>query len=224
MHSPLPSMSLGARSGRWRRGSRSRFSGMWWAPHDLDRAQKLVEEAGQLIQRAESPNWLAHSYEIRALVAYLRGDVERARALMSNALPIYLQIGNRGCSTHCLESTAAVVAAGGRPDAGAELLGTAERMRESLGVAPPPYERIVRERGMGVVKAALEPDTAARAWIVAASLASRRPWLGRTPSSGGRHRCSPLVGEVAPSASSTNELKEEDHYGLPESARNERKR
>ena len=140
------------------------FSGMWWAPRDLDRAQELVEEAGLLIQRAESPNWLAHSYELRALVAYLRGDVERAHALMSNALPIYLQIGNRGCSTHCLESTAAVVAAGGRPDAGAELLGTAERMRESLGVAPPPYERIVRERGIGVVKAALEPDTAARAW------------------------------------------------------------
>jgi hypothetical protein len=123
-----------------------------------------VEEAGLLIQRAESPNWLAHSYELRALVAYLRGDVERAHALISNALPIYLQIGNRGCSTHCLESTAAVVAAGGRPDAAAELLGTAERMRESLGVAAPPYERIVRERGIGVVKAALEPDTAARAW------------------------------------------------------------
>ena len=140
------------------------FSSMWWAPRDLDRAQELVEEAGLLIQRAESPNWLAHSYELRALVAYLRGDVERAHALMSNALPIYLQIGNRGCSTHCLESTAAVVAAGGRPDAGAELLGTAERMRESLGVAPPPYERIVRERGIGVVKAALAPDTAARAW------------------------------------------------------------
>jgi hypothetical protein len=44
------------------------------------------------------------------------------------------------------------------------LLGTAERMRESLGVAAPPYERIVRERGIGAVKAALQPDTAARAW------------------------------------------------------------
>ena len=140
------------------------FSSMWWAQSDLDRAQQLVEEAGLLIQRAESPNWLAHSYELRALVAHLRGDVESAHALISNALPIYLQIGNRGCSTHCLESTAAVVAAGGRPDAAAELLGTAERMRESLGVAAPPYERIVRERGIGAVKAALEPDTAARAW------------------------------------------------------------
>jgi hypothetical protein len=28
---------------------------------------------------------------------------------------------------------------------------------------------------------------------------------------------------MAPSSSSTNELEEEDHYGLPESARNERK-
>src|SRR5690349_9770242 len=94
------------------RGQGPGFSSMWWAQSDLDRAQKLVEEAGLLIQQAESPNWLAHSYELRALVAHLRGDVERAHALISNALPIYLQIGNRGCSTHCLESTAAVMAAG----------------------------------------------------------------------------------------------------------------
>jgi predicted ATPase/class 3 adenylate cyclase len=140
------------------------FSGMWWALRDVDRAHELVEEAGALIERAESPNWLAHSYELRALVAYLQRDVERARELLSNALPIYLQIGNRGCSTHCLESTAAVAAAAGRPELGAELLGAAERMRELLGVAPPPYERIVRERGVSAVKAALDTETAATAW------------------------------------------------------------
>ncbi len=140
------------------------FSSMWWALRDVDRAHELVEEAGALIERAESPNWLAHSYELRALVAYLRGDIERARDLLSNALPIYLQIGNRGCSTHCMESTATVAAAAGRPDIGAELLAAAERMRELLGVAPPPYERIVRERGVSAVKAALDTETAARAW------------------------------------------------------------
>jgi predicted ATPase/class 3 adenylate cyclase len=140
------------------------FSGMWWALRDVDRAHELVEEAGDLIERAESPNWLAHSYELRALVAYLRGDVERARELLSNALPIYLQIGNRGCGTHCLESTATVAAAAGRPELGAVLLAAAERMRELLGVAPPPYERIVRERGVSAVKAALDIETAATAW------------------------------------------------------------
>jgi predicted ATPase/class 3 adenylate cyclase len=140
------------------------FSGMWWALRDVDQAHELVEEAGVLIERAESPNWLAHSYELRALVAYLRGDIERARRLLSHALPIYLQIGNRGCSTHCLESTAAVAAAAGRPELGAELLGAAERMRELLGVAPPPYERIVREQGVSAVKAALDAAPAATAW------------------------------------------------------------
>jgi tetratricopeptide (TPR) repeat protein len=140
------------------------FSGMWWALRDLERAHELVEEAGVLIERAESPNWLAHSYELRALVAHLRGDAERARELLSSALPIYLRIGNRGCSTHCLESTAAVAAAAGQPHVGAELLAVAERMRELLGVAPPPYERIVREGGVRAVKAALDPETTAEAW------------------------------------------------------------
>ena len=86
-----------------------------------------------MMKGAENPNWLAHSYEFRALVAYLRGDYARARELLSSALPLYLQIGNRVCSAHCLETTAALAAATGRPDVGATLLGAAERMRELLG-------------------------------------------------------------------------------------------
>jgi hypothetical protein len=37
-------------------------------------------------------------------------------------------------------------------------------MRELLGTAAPPYERIVRERGVGDVQAALDDHTAATAW------------------------------------------------------------
>jgi hypothetical protein len=44
--------------------------------------------------------------------------------------------------------------------------------------------------------------------------------VGRVRQSGRSARALPM----APSPSSTNELKEEDHYGLPESVRNERKR
>ena len=123
-----------------------------------------MEEGGRLMEGAENPNWLAHSYEFRALVAYLRGDYPRARELLSRALPLYLQIGNRVCSAHCLETTAALAAATGQPDVGATLLGAAERMRELLGTAAPPYERIVRERGVDAVKAALDQEATARAW------------------------------------------------------------
>ena len=63
------------------------LSGTWWSLRDLDRAQELVEEGGLLMERAENPNWLAHSYEFRALVAYLQRDYERARDLLASALP-----------------------------------------------------------------------------------------------------------------------------------------
>jgi hypothetical protein len=140
------------------------LSGTWWSLRDLDRAQQLVEQGGQLMERAGNPNWLAHSYEFRALVAYLQGDYQRTREVLSSALPLYVQIGNRVCSAHCLETTAALAAATEQPDVGARLLGAAERMRELLGTAPPPYERIVRERGVGAVKAALDEQAAATAW------------------------------------------------------------
>ena len=88
----------------------------------------------------------------------------RALDLLARALPLYLQIGNRVCSAHCLETTAALAAATGRPDGAAQLLGAAERMRELLGTAAPPYEGIVRERGANDVRAALDAKAAATAW------------------------------------------------------------
>jgi predicted ATPase len=140
------------------------LSGTWWSLRDVDRAHELVEEGGRLMERAGNPNWLAHSYEFRALVAYLQGDYQRARDLLTGALPLYLQIGNRVCSAHCLETTATLAAATGQPDGAAQLLGAAERMRERLGTAAPPYERIVRERGVADLKAALDENTIAIAW------------------------------------------------------------
>jgi predicted ATPase/class 3 adenylate cyclase len=147
------------------------LSGIWWSLRDLGRAEELVEEGGLLMESAANPNWLAHSYEFRALVAYLRRDYERARRLLSTALPIYLQISNRVCGAHCLETTATVAAATGRPDIGAELLGAAERMRELLGTAAPPYERIVREHGVADVTRTLDDNAAATAWTRGRDLA-----------------------------------------------------
>jgi hypothetical protein len=71
------------------------LSGTWWSLRDVERAHELVEEGGRLMEHAENPNWLAHSFEFRALVAYLQGDQRRARDLLASALPLYLQIGNR---------------------------------------------------------------------------------------------------------------------------------
>ena len=147
------------------------LSGTWWALRDLRRAHELVEEGGLLMQRAGNPNWLAHSYEFRALVAYLQRDHDRAHDLLASALPMYLQISNRVCGAHCLETTAALAAATGRPTIGAELLGAAERMREQLGTAAPPYERIVRERGVADITRALDDAAAATAWARGRELA-----------------------------------------------------
>lgn len=86
-------------------------------------------------------------------------------------MPIYLRISNRVRGAHCLETTATVAAASGRPDVGAQLLGAAERMRELLGTAALPYERIVRERGIADVTHALDDDAATAAWTRGRNLA-----------------------------------------------------
>ena len=65
------------------------LSGTWWTLRDLRRAHALVEEGGALMERAGNPNWLAHSYEFRALVAYLQRDFVRAHDLLARGPPIY---------------------------------------------------------------------------------------------------------------------------------------
>ena len=141
------------------------FSGMWWSLRDLDRAQKLVEEAGQLIQRAESPNWLAHSYEIRALVAYLRGDVERARALIVERVAD-LPPDRQPRLQHALSGVDRG-RGGCRGPARTSAQSCWARPSECASCSvwrPRPTSASCANAASAIVKAALEPDTAARAW------------------------------------------------------------
>ena len=148
------------------------LSGTWWSLRDL-RSRPRAGGGGRAPDGARREPQLARPQlrvpRARRLPA-TRLSSERATCSRARCR-IYLQISNRVCSAHCLETTAALAAATGRPDGGAELLGAAERMRELLGTAAPPYERIVRERGVADVTRALDDEAAASAWTRGRDLA-----------------------------------------------------
>jgi hypothetical protein len=123
-----------------------------------------VQEAAAAIEEAPSPNWNAHTSEFHAAVRYLRGEHDDARELLAGALPLYVQMANRGCLAHCFETIGAVAAATGQAERAAELLGAGEAVREELGVAHPAYERMVRDRGLADVRAQLGASSLSAAW------------------------------------------------------------
>ncbi|HWH43405.1 MAG TPA: AAA family ATPase [Thermoleophilaceae bacterium] len=158
------SVEVAARSGRaFEHALAAGLAAVWWADRDIARAVALADDAGRLIQTARSPNWLAHIGEFRAYVAFVAGRPDGARALIAEALPLYLEIGNRACGAHCLETAALVAAGTGRAETAAELLGTAGRLREELGTVPPAYEARVRRRGLDAIRARLDERSFAAA-------------------------------------------------------------
>jgi hypothetical protein len=82
----------------------------------------------------------------RAPAAQLAGTVQQFRAIQIN------------CGAHILETCAAWTAAAGRHELGAEILATAERIREETADKPRPYERIIWRDWLPLIAANTEAE------------------------------------------------------------------
>lgn len=143
---------------------------LWLAPIDTDRARQFGDEAAKFADISRSLNWIAHVREFRAHVAIFSGDLDAAAELLTGAIPLYNEVGNRSCGAHCLETVAAYMAERGDLERAGELLGAMEAERETLGSAPPAYERIGYERGMRAVRGGLDESSLNKAWEQGRSL------------------------------------------------------
>jgi hypothetical protein len=106
---------------------------------DLDRAEQMANRA-----RALTREVFTHGHVDEALgVIYLaRGELAKAAAQLAGTVPQFREIPVN-CGAHILETCAAWTAAAGRHELGAELLATAERIREETADKPRPNERTI---------------------------------------------------------------------------------
>jgi predicted ATPase/class 3 adenylate cyclase len=100
---------------------------------DLDEAQRLAAEADELLRVIGSPTSVAHTVEIRGIIAYDRDELADAAAFVAEALAIFSSYDNLGCSAHALECAAVIVDQAGQPETATELLGAAEELRHRSG-------------------------------------------------------------------------------------------
>ena len=125
--------------------------GMAWALSILGRvrlhqgdgveARLLIEESLAIRKELEDRTGIADSLFHLAEVTSSQGDYTQAQSLYRESLAIAEELDDKWLIASCLQGLMGVALASGQPAWSARLWGTAERIRESLGVPIPFVER-----------------------------------------------------------------------------------
>ena len=124
---------------------------------DLAGAARHLEEAERR-QRALGFAWgLSRTLCYLGDLARARGDLDAALGRYRESLRLAQKSGVLLRAANALDGVAGVAAARGG-GAGGRLYGATAALREQLGAAVVPWERLVRERDLAAAQAALGPD------------------------------------------------------------------
>lgn len=108
---------------------------------DLRAADEHAAQADALLRQVAIPTGIAHNIEGRGIIALEDGRLGDAARYVAEAVRIFADYENTGCSAHTLEAAALVLDAAGDPGGIAvDLLGAAERFRERSGQTHRPWE------------------------------------------------------------------------------------
>ena len=122
----------------------------------LERARALYEETLALARGAHNEHDEAYALRGLAHVARVMGDLRRATDLYSESLLLCRRMEDRRCITFCIEGLACVASRAGVAERATVLFGSAQSLRDTIGVALPPAERADHEREVAAVRAVLD--------------------------------------------------------------------
>ena len=129
-----------------------------------DEAILLFENAVRLFREEEDWESVARGLRFLAQLHLTAGRRDVAEPLVEEGLRHVLEGGSRGLGVAFLRTAALLAIEAGASGRAAELLGTAEVVRESLGVVIAPNEAALYEQGRAVVFDALGAAPFADAW------------------------------------------------------------
>jgi tetratricopeptide (TPR) repeat protein len=121
---------------------------------DLDRAEQMANRARALTREVFTQG---HVDEALGIIYLARGELAKAAAQLAGTVQEFREI-QINCGAHILETCAAWTAAAGRHELGAEILATAERIREETADKPRPNERIIWRDWLPLIAASTEAE------------------------------------------------------------------
>jgi non-specific serine/threonine protein kinase len=131
---------------------------------DYSTAKHDFEHALDLVRRDGDPNYIARAFEGLGLVAIAEGEHEAAFAHLAESLHNLDDMGNRPDIADCLESFAALAAAGSMTEEALQLAGAATAIRETIGAVQHPLRRDLVERWLPAVRRGVPDAVYARNW------------------------------------------------------------
>jgi predicted ATPase/class 3 adenylate cyclase/DNA-binding CsgD family transcriptional regulator len=132
---------------------------------DTARAASRVDQALALFQEMKLQDGTALSLYALAGVATIQGNYARSQALYEEGIAVARKAGGTRMIPSGLEGLAAAVAAQGNQVLAAHLWGTAEALREAIGMPIPPVERAPYNRAVAAARAKLGEQAFAAAWV-----------------------------------------------------------
>lgn len=97
--------------------------------------------------------------------AYLgAGDAAKAAKLCRESLSLWRELGGKWDIIDCFEDLGSIAVSRDDPALAARMYGAAEALRQNVGAAPSPYERVLREGNLSATRAALGDDAFEDAW------------------------------------------------------------
>ena len=138
------------------------------ADGDHDEARRQIEVAQASFNAAGDAYGLARSLAALGAIALHEERPGEARPLLRESLAISQRLGDRDDIAWALELTG-VALARSQGEQAAQLLGAAEALRDSLGIALEGAELALHERALEAVEAAIDPGIAASAWAAGRS-------------------------------------------------------
>jgi predicted ATPase/DNA-binding XRE family transcriptional regulator len=163
-HIAAASGSAGTHENRWVHILVGYFQGLLsYYEGDLERASIQLETVIGLSREGLYKPDLARSLVSLGRVTHARGNSRRARVLVTEAMELYRQMGNRLGVATALEASATLTMSK-NPAKAAELFGASEAIRTELGAPLPRIDKPGFERDIGLIRAQLGDDAFARAW------------------------------------------------------------
>ncbi len=135
-----------------------------WYQGQTDRASSLHQECLAMFQELGDKSCTATTLSDFGLVVQHRGELTQAEALQRDSLRRYQELGDKPGIARSLERLAGALAGSGKPDHAARLLGAAQSLRQTIGVAAAPADRPDSDRIEAAVRAALDRSSLTAAW------------------------------------------------------------
>jgi predicted ATPase len=135
---------------------------------DSERAETYYSESVTLLRELGEKSFLAYSLRRLGILALHLGDYARATALCKESLTLNIELEEQPGIVMCLAALAAIIAAQGKGERAAQLLGAVEFLAGTLATPLPMMDRMQYDRHRAAVRAQLD-----EASFAAASAAGR---------------------------------------------------